>query len=40
MKHQEINEWKRGLEQIAQNENGYCKIPGYITGSGFQHWKK
>ncbi|XP_015765920.1 PREDICTED: uncharacterized protein LOC107344745 [Acropora digitifera] len=34
-----IDEWKRGMEMLAQNPNVYCKISGLVTEASRENWK-
>lgn len=40
IKDKKIDEWKKDIQQVAQYENVYCKISGYITEADLKHWKK
>lgn len=40
IKDKKIEEWKNDIEQVAQNENVYCKISGYITEADLKNWEK
>jgi L-fuconolactonase len=33
-----IDEWKTGMEQIAQHSNVYCKISGMVTEADWKNW--
>lgn len=35
-----IDDWKKGMEVIAQFPNVYCKISGMVTEAGWKTWKK
>lgn len=35
-----IQDWKKGIEAIAQYENVYCKISGMVTEADWQNWKQ
>jgi L-fuconolactonase len=36
----EIDVWKKGMIDIAQYKNVYCKISGMVTESDWKRWKK
>ncbi len=38
IKDQEIEEWKRGIVQLATCRNVYCKISGMVTEANWQNW--
>jgi len=40
IKDKKIEEWKNDIQQVAQYENVYCKIFGYITEADLKNWKK
>jgi len=40
IKDKKIAAWKEDMKQLAQYENVYCKISGYITEADIPHWKK
>jgi L-fuconolactonase len=40
IKKKEVEEWKNDIEQIAKNENVYCKISGMVTEADWKAWKK
>jgi L-fuconolactonase len=33
-----IDEWKTGMEKIAQHQNVYCKISGMVTEADWKNW--
>jgi L-fuconolactonase len=35
-----IDDWKRDMEAIAQQQNVYCKISGMVTEADWKQWKK
>lgn len=39
IKNQEINDWKKGMERIAQLPNVYCKVSGLVTEADWSGWK-
>ena len=34
-----INEWKKNIEDVAEFENVFCKISGYVTEADWHNWK-
>jgi len=40
IKDKKIGSWKKDIQQVAQYENVYCKISGYITEADLKNWKK
>lgn len=40
IKDKKIDRWKKDIQQVAQYENVYCKISGYITEADLKNWKK
>ena len=34
-----ILSWKKGIEEIAKNENVWCKISGMVTEADWKNWK-
>ncbi len=36
----EIDEWKKGIDRIAECENVYCKVSGMVTEANWNGWKK
>jgi L-fuconolactonase len=34
-----IDEWKRGIEAIAQYDNVHCKLSGMVTEADWKNWK-
>ena len=38
IKAKEINEWKKGIEAVAEYENVYCKISGMVTEADWHNW--
>ncbi|MFC5283527.1 amidohydrolase family protein [Pedobacter alpinus] len=40
IKNQNIEDWKKGIIAIAENENVYCKISGMVTEADFNNWKE
>ncbi|XP_068688757.1 L-fucono-1,5-lactonase-like [Montipora foliosa] len=34
-----IDEWKKGMEMLAQNPNVFCKISGLVTEASRENWK-
>ena len=34
-----IDDWKKGMEELAENENVYCKISGLLTEADHTQWK-
>ena len=39
IKTQEIKNWKRDIQRLAQEENIFCKISGLVTEADLLHWK-
>ena len=35
-----IDDWKRDMEAVAQQQNVYCKISGMVTEADWKQWKK
>ena len=35
----DIASWKKGIEEIAKNENVWCKISGMVTEADWKNWK-
>lgn len=33
-----IDEWKKGMQQLAQHSNVYCKISGMVTEADWKNW--
>jgi len=40
IKEKKIDDWKRGMIDIARHENVYCKISGMVTEADWKKWKK
>jgi L-fuconolactonase len=40
IKNGKIEEWKHDIQQLAQHENLYCKISGFVTEADWRNWKK
>ncbi len=40
LKIRRINNWKKGITEVAQFENVYCKISGMVTEADWNSWKK
>ena len=38
IKDSKIDEWKKGMEKIAQHSNVYCKISGMVTEADWKNW--
>ena len=36
---QKIYEWKNDMEELADHENVYCKISGFVTEADWKNWK-
>lgn len=36
----EIDEWRKGIQRVANHQNVYCKISGMVTEADWFHWKK
>ncbi len=34
-----IDEWKKGMALLAQQQNVYCKVSGMVTEADHQHWQ-
>ena len=39
IKAQEIDDWRRGIQQLAARENVCCKVSGLVTEADWQHWQ-
>jgi len=39
IKHNKIDDWKRDIEAVAENENVSCKISGMVTEADFTNWR-
>lgn len=39
IKNKSINDWKKGMKEIAQNQNVYCKVSGLTTEANWMNWK-
>jgi L-fuconolactonase len=39
IKAQEIDDWMRGIRQLAAHENVCCKVSGMVTEADWQHWE-
>lgn len=39
IKEGKMDEWKKGMEMLAQNPNVYCKISGLVTEASRENWK-
>jgi L-fuconolactonase len=35
-----IDEWKKGIEMVAEYKNLHCKISGMVTEADWKNWKK
>jgi L-fuconolactonase len=40
IKTHEIQEWRKGVGEIAKQENVYCKVSGMVTEADWKKWKK
>jgi len=40
IKNKSINEWKKGMQEISQNKNVYCKLSGLTTEADWVNWKE
>ncbi len=40
IKDQQIDEWKKDIQQVAACSNVYCKISGMVTEASWKTWKK
>jgi L-fuconolactonase len=38
IKDEKIDEWKTGMQQLAQQSNVYCKISGMVTEADWKNW--
>ncbi len=36
---QEIEEWERGIRELAQHPNMYCKVSGMVTEADWDYWQ-
>ena len=34
-----MNEWKKGIQQLAKNQNVFCKLSGMVTEANLTAWK-
>ncbi len=39
IKAQEINDWRRDIQQLAAHDNVWCKVSGLVTEADWQHWQ-
>lgn len=40
IKNQQINNWKKEMEEVSKFENVYCKISGMVTEADWKNWKQ
>lgn len=40
IKNKSINTWKKGMKEISQNKNVYCKLSGLTTEADWINWKE
>lgn len=40
IKKKSINAWKKGMQEISQNKNVYCKLSGLTTEADWSNWKE
>ncbi len=40
IKNKSINNWKKGMQEISQNKNVYCKLSGLTTEADWNTWKE
>ena len=40
IKNKSINAWKKGMQEISQNKNVYCKLSGLTTEANRNNWKE
>ena len=40
IKRKEIDGWKKGIQQVTEYENVFCKISGFLTEADMKHWKE
>lgn len=40
IKEKKIEPWKSDIQQVAQYDNVYCKISGFVTEADIRHWKR
>jgi L-fuconolactonase len=40
IKNGKIDEWKQDMQRLAQYENLYCKISGFVTEADWKNWKR
>jgi len=40
IKNKSINEWKKGINEISQNTNVYCKLSGLTTEAEWNTWEE
>src|SRR5699024_6715365 len=39
IKEQKIEEWEKGIRELAQHPKMYCKLSGMVTEADWKHWK-
>ena len=39
IKDRKIDEWKKEMEDVAEFENVFCKVSGYVTEADWHNWK-
>ena len=39
IKVKQIDEWEKGVKQVAKFENVFCKVSGMVTEADFKNWK-
>lgn len=40
IKNKKTSDWKKDIQEIAENENVFCKISGMVTEADLKEWKK
>ena len=40
IKYREIDQWKKGIREVAKHENVWCKISGMVTEADWKNWKQ
>lgn len=40
IKNKSISNWKKGMQEISQNKNVYCKLSGLTTEADWVNWKE
>ena len=40
IKSKKIKEWKKDITEVAEHQNVFCKISGFVTEADLKNWKK